>query len=205
MGCGAKNPAGDIRAQQKRQQRATEQAVAGIDKAFSGFNEPFYNKVTNSYLQFALPELQRQYQRAQGNMTFNLAGQGLGQSSAAQRAAADLSGAQSRAQTQVGQSAVDEANRLRQQIGQERAGLISQAQGAQYPGALTQQALATAATTQAPSTFAPLGQMFSGLGNVWLANRQANMYNQFAQDYLGKLGQPTTPSFGNFGSFNYQR
>lgn len=202
MGCGShKDPTAALQQQQRQNQAALNQSLAGIDKAFMGFNEPFYNNVRNSYLQYQLPALQNQYQQAKDAMTYGLASRGLGQSSAAERAAAGLSSQQSAARSSLAGSATDAENAMRQQIAQEKAQLYGQAQNAQFPGQMVQQALTTAATTQAPSTFAPLGQMFGNIGTMWLANKQANLANQYANQYLGNL----QPSFDSFNSFNYRR
>ena len=186
MGCGHhSDPSAAIRAQQQQQQLASQQAVAGINKAFQGFNEPFYQNVSNSYLQQALPQLQTQFQDAAKNLTFQQARQGFKPGSTpATTQAAMLSGQQAQAQSALGQQATDEANKMRTQVAQEQQALIGQAGTALDPQALIQQAMTTAAGTAGPLTFAPIGQALGNLGQMYATNGNANMYNDYVNQYL---------------------
>lgn len=191
MGCGSSsNPANAIQQQQQQQQNQTNQAVSSINSAFSGFNPSFYQGVQTSYNNWALPQLQNQYQQANSQLGYKLAGQGLLNSSAATQAQNALSGAMTANQNQIGNQAVQQANSLKQTVGQEQSQLIGQAQTATNPSSLAQSAIATAANTTAPSTFAPLGSMFSNFGNQYLASQTNNTYNSLLSQYLNGFSNP---------------
>ena len=191
MGCGSSsNPAAGVQAQQQQQQANTNQAVSSINSAFSGFTPQFYQGVQDAYTNYAMPQLQQQYQTANNQLGYKLAGQGLLNSSAAQQGTNALSGAMQTNQNQLANAAVGQANQMKQTVGQEQSNLIGQAQTATDPAALGTQALALASSTTAPSTFAPVGQLFSQFGQQYLANQNSNMYNNFANQYLSSLSNP---------------
>ena len=183
MGCGSSSSASSAALQQQQQQQEanTNKAVASVNSAFSGFDPAFYQKVQDSYTNWALPQLQTQYQTANNSLGYQLAGQGLLNSSAATQGQNALSAAMTQNQNQIANNAVGQSQALQQTVGQEKSNLIGQAQTATDPSSFGQSAIAMAAGTQAPSTFAPLGSMFTNFGNQYLANQNASSYNQLAQ------------------------
>ena len=189
------NPASQLQAQVQQQQGLTDQAVQGIQSAFSGFNAPFYQGAQNAYTNWAAPQVQQQFQQAGQQLGFKLGGQGLLNSSAANQGQNALSSAMTTAQNQVGNQAVATSQALQSQVGQEEANLIGQAQTASNPGALANSAQAQAASTQVPSTFAPIGNMFTSFGNQYLQGQQSNAYNNMFNQYLNGFSNP-----GVFGS-----
>jgi hypothetical protein len=191
MGCGGGgNSVNQLQQQQAQQQAWTNQAVGQINNAFAGFNQPFYSGVGKAYSNWALPQVGQQYGQAKNQLLDRLAGQGIMNSSAAGQAQNALGGALTQAEQQVGNNALGQEQQLQQQVGQEKSNLYAQAQSATNPSALGQQALETAASTSAPSTFAPLGQLFTNFGNQYLAGQQANLYNNFANQYLNMFSNP---------------
>jgi hypothetical protein len=191
MGCGgSSDPSSYARQQQQQQEKWTNQAVAGIDKSFSGFNPAFYSGIGQAYQNYALPQVQQQYQQNANQLGYKLAGQGLQNSSVAQTAGNALQGAMSQAQQQVGNEAVSQQNAMKKSIADEQAQLYSQAQSTTNPTALIQQSLNQASATAAPSTFAPIGNMFNQFGQLYLAGQNANMYNTLAQNYLNQTNNP---------------
>jgi hypothetical protein len=212
MGCGHhSNPADAIRQQQMQQQAATDAAVQGINKAFQPFDKSYYDKISQSYLNYALPQLADQMRQSQQQLGYRFGRGGLLDSSVAQKGKAELGKEAAAGQSQIAGAAQQQANQFQQQIENQRANLIGQAQQASSPGTLSQQAQQIALGTQAPSTFAPLGNMFSQLGNMYLANQMNNQYNQYANQYLNALNNPAlntgggySPSFGAFQPANYR-
>jgi hypothetical protein len=193
MGCGggATDPSVALNKQQVTQENNTNQAIAGVNSAFAGFDPAFYQKVQDSYTNWALPQLQNQYQTANSSLGYKLAGQGLLDSSAATQGQNALSSAMTQNQNQIANNAVAQSQALQQTVGQEKSNLIGQAQTATDPSSFAQSATAMAAGTQAPSTFAPLGSMFANFGNQYLANQNSNSYNQLAQLLSGFTNQNT--------------
>lgn len=177
MGGGSGDAAALQQQQLAQQQATTNQSVAGINQAFSGFTPQFYQGVDTAYQNWATPQLQQQAQTAQNQTGFKLASQGLGNSSQAQQSYDALGQANTQAQQQIAQSGLQQSQQLQQQVGQQQANLIGQAQTATDPSAMSQSALATAGSFGAPSSFAPLGQLFNTYGNNFLGGQQAQTYN----------------------------
>lgn len=192
MGCGGGGGAvNQLQQQQAQQQAWTNQAVGNINNAFSGFGPAFFNKAGQAYSNWALPQVGTQYQQTKNQLLDKLAGQGILNSSAAGQADNALSGALNTAQQGVANNALGQEQQLQQQVGNEKSNLYAQAQTATNPSALGQQALEQASQISAPSTFAPLGQLFTGFGNQYLAGQNANLYNQFANQYLNMFSNPS--------------
>ena len=179
MGCGASN-AGDQAATAQAQQEAnTNAAVSQINTAFTGFNPAFYAKAGQAYTNYALPQLQQQYQTNANNLGFKLADQGLGKSSQGQQMNNALTQANTQNTQQLAQNALGQEQTLQQQVGTEQSNLIGQAQTASDPSAIGQQAMVNASSLSAPSTFQPIGNMFSNFSTQYLANQNASTYNPY--------------------------
>jgi hypothetical protein len=191
MGCGGGgDAAAQARQQQQQQEQWTNQATTGINQAFSGFTPDFYKGVGNAYQQYALPQVQQQYQNSANQLGFKLAGQGLQKSSAANTMGNALANTMSQAQQTVGNTATQQENQLKGQVAQEQANLIGQAQTTSQPTQLSQMALAQAAGSASPSSFAPVGNMFNTFGQMYLGNQAANTYNGFSGNYLNNITNP---------------
>lgn len=191
MSCGSTSNAGSqLQAQNQAQQQLTNQSVQQINNAFSGFNPQFYQNAQNAYTNWALPQLGQQQRDTQKQMGFSLANSGLTNSGAANTERNALSAQTAQAQQSIANNAVQTSNTLKQQIGQEQANLIGQAQSATSPSTIGQQATAAASGFTAPSSFAPLGQLFNQFGSMYLAGQNANTYNNFSNQYLNAFSNP---------------
>lgn len=190
MGCGSSNAAGQLAQQQQQQQDFTNQSIANINNAFAGFTPQFYQQAGRAYTNWATPQLQQQYQQNKLNLVDKLSGQGLLNSSAAQQANNSLSQGLTQGQQQIANQALTTQQGLQTQVGQEKSNLYSQAQTANNPQAIGQQALQLAQSTNAPSTFAPVGNLFNQFGQQYLAASNNNLYNQYANMYLNTLSNP---------------
>jgi hypothetical protein len=177
MGCGSSSAGNQLAQQQAQQQQFTNQAVGNINQAFSGFTPQFYNQQANNYMQWALPQVNNQFQQTSQQLGAKLANQGITNSSGAQNSWNQLNNTNQLAQQGVASTAQNQANQLRQQVAGEQANLIGQAQTANNPAAIGQQATAAAASYGAPSAFQPLGNLFGNFANLYLANNLANTYN----------------------------
>lgn len=188
MGCGSNNNAADqLRQQQQQQQAWTNQSVANINKAFSGFTPQFYQGIGDAYMNWALPQLNNQYQQTANQLGAKLANQGISRSSGAQNAYNQLQNTNQLNQQQIAGTAQQQSNQLRQQIGQEQSNLYGQAQTATNPSAIGQQALMAAQNFSLPSAFQPLGNLFSNFANTYLASQLGNTYNPATQQLLASL------------------
>jgi len=187
MGCGSSNAGNLMRQQQQQQQALTEQSVNQINQAFGGFNPQFYKGISNAYLAYALPQLWNQYSGMRNQLGYNLANQGILNSTAAQQGQQQLGQAMASGQANIGSQAVQQAQNLQQQVAQQKANLMAQAQSATSPSSIGQQATAMAGSLSGPSYFAPIGNMFSGLGQLFAAQQAANTYNPWT-NYYNRVG-----------------
>lgn len=178
-----------LRQQEQERQRAIRQGVGLIDAAFAPFNENFYRQRQEEYLQYALPQYGRQYIDARNRLLFSLADRGILGSSIQQQVADRFARTAAQARQQVADAAVQQARSLQQQIEQARSNLINQLLASQNPTLAASSALRAATQFQAPSLFQPIGNLFSDLATIWMANQQAQQWNRVVE----ALRQPTTP------------
>lgn len=193
MGCGKNNQADQILSDQKKQSLAQQNAVGQVQNAFSGFTPQFYKGVGDAYQNFAMPQLQQQYQNSANQLGFKLAGQGLGQSSQGRFLNSQLANTMSQGQTQIGQEAVNQENQLRQTVGNSQANLIGQASSSQQPGAVGAQALGVAQGFTTPSSFAPIGNLFNQFGSQYLNNQYNQLYGAATSNLNSTQNGPLNP------------
>ena len=199
---GSDDAAIQARQQQIQQEGKLKTGTAAINKAYAGFDDAFYKQRALDYNKYAAPEFARQYQQNRNQMIYGLADRGSLVSGAAQEQANALARARNQEQQNIADTGVAQANALRQSIEQQRASLVSQLAATGDPAQTTQQALSTAASFSAPSTFQPLGQLFGNFANTYLARQYANTYApvmSYYQNYgmpSGTGGYAPPPSFG---------
>jgi hypothetical protein len=132
----------------------------GTQQTYTGYGA-LPGQRQQDYLNWATPQYQQQLLSAQKSMLGNLADRGLLGSSANQTLADTLS-AQANAQYQnIGNTGVSLANSLQNQISQQEASLIAEAQSATNPAANITSALNTAGSFSAPTQYSPIGSLFS--------------------------------------------
>lgn len=190
MSCGSNTAANQLAQQQQQQQNWTNQAIGGINQAFSGFTPAFFQKAGQAYTSYATPQLQQQFQQNKNNLVGNLADQGILNSSAAQQSQNALSQALTQGQQGIANQALATQQGLQQQVGQQESNLYQQAQNTNNPAQIGQQALMAASNINAPSTFTPIANAFSNFANAYTAGRGASLYNNFANQYLNSYSNP---------------
>lgn len=167
MGLYSKDTTGDqIRRQQKKTQAAIEAGQQSIDKAFSGFNEGFYDQRAQDYTNYAMPQLEQQYLGARSNARGSLANAGLLNSSIANNAMTGLRKTLDADQQAVVDSGIAQAQALRERISAEKTNLYSQLAASANPSVASQGALQSAAQFTAPSVFSPLVNYFGNGGTT---------------------------------------
>lgn len=202
--CGGKAPpkdnSGEIARQQEaaRQERIT-QGRGAIDKAFAGFDEPYYAKVSSDYNAYYRPQLASKYQRAMQDLTTQLAGQGNLSSSAGAQRFGELRQAFGENEASIANAATDAANNLRSQVNAQKSNLYQTNNSAADPSQAASMA-GSAASAIAPAPYTPLGDIFASLLKT--------TNNAVAQEAAGLPGWQTgmfnTPTSGR-GSGKYSR
>lgn len=170
-------------AEQARQQRIT-MGLGSIDKQFSRFDDPFFAKQSQAYLDFAAPQIKQQYGDANRGLVYALARQGIGQSSEGNRRFGNLLQDQQLAQQGMVDKSRDVATSARKQIEDTRSNLVADLYATANPGAAAAGAISRAAYLMQPPGFNPVGQLFT---NVLDGLNTYQSYKQDKQDYGSAL------------------
>ena len=202
---GGGDPGAAAARQAQLQQDQITQATGQINKAFQGFTPQFFNQRAQDYEAYALPFLNQQQQQAQNQANFKLFDQGLQKSSQAKTLGEQLGKYTNQQKQGVANEGIRQAQSLQQQIAQEQQNLIGQANAAANPASVGQEALGQAAQFSAPSSFAPVGNLFQNFANTYLANQLTNtyspaLYGQFLQNPYASAGGQTGYGAGLGGS-----
>ncbi len=187
--CFGDGGAGAMRDEASRQ-RAEEEARQGriragrkkIDDTFSSFDDEFYDKRRQSYLDYANPQLDDQYKKAVSELTLALARNSLSNSSVAARRRADLQKQQGIQARAVADKAREYETGTRRAVDMAKSDLQSQNMSLADPTLIAQNAANRAiALTDLPA-YSPLGALFAnataGLATQMdLERRDKNRYN----------------------------
>lgn len=157
-------------AEQRTNQQAQEQTILSgiqnIDQAFAGYDDNFYNRYRQSYINYQMPQLASQYQSAQKATTGGLADRGLLKSSAAEDAYSGLSKTLATSEQSIADEATSQALSLKTQVAQQKQTLVNQLLASTYPSTVANSALQTASTFTYPSAWEPLANQFTSDANA---------------------------------------
>tara|TARA_B100000965_G_scaffold55117_2_gene41551 strand:+ start:6121 stop:6732 length:612 start_codon:yes stop_codon:yes gene_type:complete len=187
--CFGDGGAGAMRDEASRQ-RAEEEARQGrirtgrkkIDDTFSSFDDKFYDKRRQSYLDYANPQLDDQYKKAVSELTLALARNSLSNSSVAARKNAELQKQQGIQARAVADKAREYETGTRSAVNMAKSDLNTQNMSLADPTLIGQSAANRAiALTDLPA-YSPLGNLFAnataGLATQMdLERRDKNRYN----------------------------
>lgn len=147
-------------------------------QTFEGFQEPFFEKRAQDYVNFALPQLGQQYRSTRDAITFGLANRGLSESSSANKAKSDLELETAKNRQQIADTGLAQANQLRQDIEASRAEATRQLYQSADPAQALQSAVKSAIGFGRPSTFQPIANMFTNLAQQYATQQLLNNYRQ---------------------------
>jgi hypothetical protein len=160
-------------AEAKRQQKIT-QGTQSINKAFSGYTPQFYQNREKAYMDYAMPQFAQQYNTTKGQIGFGIANKGLEGGSAAKKQWSDLARTTAVGQQSLADSARGQAQQLQTDVAGAKNNLLNMLYQSADPASAGAQATATASSFQAPSTFAPIANQFSGLINQYYLSQILN-------------------------------
>lgn len=159
---GGDNGAGDARAQEARRENAIADAQGNIQNVFSSnFNDDFFNKRKQAYLDFAKPQLNDQYADARKQLIFSLDRSGTLNSTARTTQEANLAKLYGQNQRTVSDAALGYENSSRNNVADAESNLLGGVAQTGNVGASINAANTQAAALSQPDTYSPLGQMFS--------------------------------------------
>jgi hypothetical protein len=149
----------------------------------SGFDDAFFDKRRQDYVDYATPTLDRQAGDAREQMIYALSRTGNLDSSAAIDKASDLTRDTDEARLAIENQGLDLANTARTNVENVRSNLVSELNATGDSAAAAQGALRNAQNLNMPQGFSPLGQMFQAF-----ASGISNIGSNAANDYKGFLG-----------------
>lgn len=151
----------------------------------TGFNDDFYNQRKQAQLDVQLPQMGQQFQQTQKGLAYQLANKGLLRSSTATNLGQSLKNEFGFQKQNLDQAAQQSSNQLRSSVEGQRQQIVGQLEASADPAAALSLATGAATSLNAPSTFAPLANLFSNWQNLYLANQvgqqsqQQQMFNPY--------------------------
>lgn len=191
---GGKGGDGGAAEREKERQSKIAQGMTNINSAFSQFDQPFFDTREQAYLEFALPQLEDQYEKEKEQLVFALARNKRLNSNTRSDRLAELEKQYNIQRTKINDNALGFANKARADIENARANLVSQNASLQNPSAVADLASQRAVALSAAPQFDPLGNLFqnttAGIATAQQAQQKRDRLNQLSNLYLA---EPTGP------------
>jgi hypothetical protein len=155
-----------VRAAEEARQRNIAQGMQEISSIFGQFNDDFYNSRAQSYMDYAMPQLDTQYQDAMRSLTASLARSGNLNSSLRGETMAKAQREYDTQKLSLADRGMQYANDARSAIERARSELVGTNASLADPGAIRTLAQQRAQAASAQSGFSPLGLMLSDLAST---------------------------------------
>jgi hypothetical protein len=192
FGGGSSAPASTAAATQQAVQSQADQTQANIatgnsdiDSAFSQFDPAYYQGYQNAYTNYYDPQVDTQYNDAEGTLESGLARNGLDRSSVAASQIGTLFQDYGTQKAAIANQAVDASNTLEGQVASAKSNLYALNAAAADPATANTQALAASTALVAPSTFSPLGSVFANAIAPYTAYANAANNSAGSTSYAG--------------------
>jgi hypothetical protein len=191
--------AADARAKEELRQNRLNAGKTAIDQIFGprNFGDEFYNKYTNAELNYNLPQLTTQYDRAKRDMTYDLARAGTLRSTAAGQAQGFLENERAVNEAGLRAKADVDTSSLRQAIASQQNQALNQLFATEDPAVAANTATSSAANAQLlQPNLSPLGELFKpliiGAGSAFQGYNNQSSFNQgYNQASNPSMGQGT--------------
>jgi hypothetical protein len=154
-------------------------ARGGINDIFGQFNDAFYNKRRDSYLDYANPQLSDQYADAHKQLTYALDRNGTLDSTARTGQEANLSKLYGAGKTGISNQALDYENSARNNISNAKSDLVNELVSTGDNVQVSNDASSRAIAASQPDVYSPVSNVFSaftGALGQQAAIEQANAY-----------------------------
>ena len=162
-----KDNSAELAAQQAQQRQSQiTQGQSAIDKAFSQFDEPYYQNYTNAYEANYNPQVDEQYQRGQQKLAYNEARKGMQDSTPGIYQNDLLNESYGQQRQQIAANALSATQDLRNNVQQQKGQLYALNESAADPTLAASNAAAAAGTIPSTPQYSVLGDLFSGLVNA---------------------------------------
>lgn len=159
----AKKEAARIRQQEEERQARIDTGMSGISDAFSGFNDQFFDGRRQSYVDFAAPQLQQQFDDARKQLIFALNRGGKLDSSTAADKFGRLDEQYAKGTQDIQNKGLDFANSARSSVEDARASLVNQLFATEDADVAVSSALNRAKALSSNPGFSDIGNYFQNL------------------------------------------
>lgn len=166
FGGGGGNGSSAARDAEQQRQARIQSGVSQIDGIFNQFDDNFYNKRRQAYLDFATPQLNDQYADARKQLTYALDRSGTTDSTARTTKEAELAKMYDTNRRTVDDNALNYENTARTNVAGAKSDLIGQLSASGDNASAVNSATARAASLSTPDAYSPLSQLFSGFTNA---------------------------------------
>ncbi|NFV81290.1 hypothetical protein [Magnetospirillum aberrantis] len=172
-----------------------------IDTAFSKFDDPYFGSIRQSYTDFAAPQVEDQYKKAQESLAYALARNGIQDSTIAGSKQADLQKEYDLNRAAIADEGINQEKQARTSVSNERSNLVAQLQSTADPTAAASAAASSASALSMKPTFSPLGQLFSNIagslkyGGLPVYPDGSGVLDRLKQ--TGLFGSPSTSAAGS--------
>lgn len=163
------NSAAQARADEQARQAKIREGTNNINSTFdSQFNDDYFNTRRDSYLNYATPQLEDQYAKAQKDLVFSLDRSGTLDSTIRAQKQAELQKLYETNKRSVSDQALGYSSKARSGVEEARADLIRTLNATGDAEGASKSAISRAQTLTQPDQYSPLAQLFttftSGLG-----------------------------------------
>lgn len=198
----ARQQAADLQAREDKRQADIKAGKASIDDAFKGFDDSYYGKFKQTYLDNANPQIDTQYGLAKDKLIAALAGKGTLDSTIGANKFGLLQKTKSDAEGAVANAAEDAVTGMKQSIANTKGNLYNLNLSAADPQSMAAQAQASAGSIVAPNSMPNLSGIFSSVLQpfVYYNNADAKSMNPslpWNQFNYGPVGGSGTAKWGS--------
>ena len=192
-GGGGSDEAERAREDEEDRQRRIRRGTASIDNTFSQFDDDFFAGRRKSFVDFARPQVDDQFEDASDQLAYQLARTGLGRSSVAGEQRADLQRTYDISLQDVIDQARSYETKARDSVEGARADLVTTLQATGDAQGASQAAMNRAAALSQQPAYSPIGQLFTDF--------TSGLSQQAALERAEAAGSPVQPKYrtGLFG------
>lgn len=173
LGGGGGDESWRARASEEERQNRVNQGMTNIDNAFAKFDQPYFDTYSKKLVNYWLPDIDRQFDDANNKLAFAFGSTNPGGSSASAKAFADLKVDKDRRIQEAYDNSVGEANKLRQNIDNQRGAVTSQLNATSDFYSAGDAAVRAADTLSSEPVFSPLGDLFTNITDQYATAQQA--------------------------------
>jgi hypothetical protein len=180
-GGGGSDPyAAQSRADEVARQERIKSGMSQIDQRFAGFNDDFFKKRSEEFMNVMNPQAVKQYRQANEGLAYSLARNGLTDSSERAKSEGILKGQLDTARSEIANQSIDRTNEQRQAVEQGKTSLIQQLNATADSNAVASQALNSANRLAGQQSYSLLGNMFANTTGLVSDAKTAGMYDRNA-------------------------